>query len=438
MKDIQDSICALSTASGKAALAVIRVSGPQSGEIALQLFGKRLELRTPQLCVLRNRESEIVDEVVACFFKAPNSFTGEDMLEISCHGNPIIVEQILSEIVSRETRPAEPGEFTRRALASGKMSIDQVEALDLVLNAGTELAAKRAIRSKLQGIGVGGSQLATEIMNLLVSVESQLDFSELETGALEIERLKEALNQTLKQLKAWVKDFDAHERLMRSEVIVLLGPPNSGKSSLFNALIGEEKAIVYDQPGTTRDFNEHELKLNGRIFLLIDTAGLRPNPDPIEKMGIERSLLAAKRADRVIWVDPESDYEPNSGFEIGLEPEFWLQSKCDLKKLSSAGMSVSVNTGEGLDDLRKALFGAAKEIHEIPSFPSLSSKRQRALVLEAAKELELSIEEIARGSGLDILAHHLQSAKSKLEALTGKIGSEQVLNEIFARFCIGK
>jgi len=434
-----DTICALSTPPGRAALALIRISGSKSHSILEEMAGKKIKVREPSLCVLKSKEGRVLDEAVVCLFQGPASFTGEDMAEISCHGNPVIVEEILRDIVSRETRLAEAGEFTRRALANEKISLSDVEAVDWILNSRSFLAAERGLQSKIGGLSESAGRVLEDLTNLNVLIESQLDFSEQETGSASPKEMAEVIGRLKSTLNSWISTYDHSKSLLNSWTVVLAGPPNSGKSSLFNALIGGEKAIVYDQPGTTRDFLEHHFELGGQSIVLVDTAGIRDRPDPIEKLGIERSLKIMGAADLICWVDDSS--EAPAALKDRFQSKNWIsiRSKADLLKLkpASGGIYVSAKTGEGLKELGEIIFPEGRQPGSEGSAP-LTSDRQRLLVAESLELLNSMEALVLDGALLDQAADLLRKLTRKLEDLSGGVPTNDLLREIFKRFCIGK
>ena len=435
-----DTICALSTPLGRAALALIRVSGPRVRNIAQILCRRPLKPRQPSLQKLQNSEGQILDEAVLTFFEAPHSYTGEDMLEISCHGNPVIVEQIIDCLVSRETRLAEPGEFTRRALANQKMGLHEVESLDLILNAPSKMGVRKALESKLGGISTQSNLLREKIFDLMVEMQSQLDFTEEDVGQLERERLAAALKEIEIGLSGWASSFKSSRGMLSSWLVALVGPPNSGKSTLFNALVGLNKAIVYDQPGTTRDYLEHELEMNGYAVRLVDTAGIRENPEEIERIGIEKSLEMMKAADLICWVS--EGIPPPSELKDRFASKNWLsvhsKADCYPHENGKAGLRVSALSGQGMQDLKSAILPSAFRAGEGYEGVLLTSERQTLLVMEACELMRGAGDDLKGGGELDLVVEKVLQASKRLEEVTGGLPTEAVLRGIFARFCIGK
>jgi len=440
MPEIIDTIVARATPDGRAALATIRISGPRARGIVSSIAKRIFKDRSPTLCVLWDQAQQLIDEALVTVFEAPRSYTGEDLVEISCHGNPVVVEKIIAEIVSRGTRLAEPGEFTQRAMANEKIRADQVEGLDWLLNARTMDAARAGLKAKLGQVGASVETLRGRLIDLLARLEADLDFSEEEVGALDSQSAAKAIIEMANEVEGWISAYERNRAYLQTTRVVLVGRPNSGKSSLFNALIGIDKAIVFEEPGTTRDLVEHEILLRGRPVTLVDTAGIRAGAGEIERLGIERTLGAARTADVLIWAcdrglfdDPELSLLCRSAKVLRVE------TKADLKRLganSTAGdYLVSSLTGEGLDGLRLALTGRLSAEQD---GVSLTSSRQAELALSASKSLRSAAEVLGGGGQLDRAVGMAGQARNYLEEITGRVTAEDVLASIFSRFCIGK
>jgi tRNA modification GTPase len=433
------TICALSTPKGRSALAIIRISGPEARAIAEELGGCRLPVRSPQLAKLKSKSGELLDEALLTYFQAPNSFTGEDLVEIHCHGNPIIVEQIIAEIVSCETRLAEPGEFSQRALAHGKMSLSELESMDWILNARSQRAVRRGLEAKLGGLGIKLEEFRSELTELIADIEAQLDFPEHEVGELSIDELAARFQGAESRLEAWLKAFERDRRYLDKWTVVIAGAPNSGKSSLMNALLGTDKSIVFDQPGTTRDLVEAESRIQEAELFLVDSAGLRSSDDPIESIGIKKTHEAIQRADLVCWVS-ETAEEPSPDIR-SLNPKarwLMLRSKADLGGQSPRGwLETSVLEATGLDQLRSALSEMEDELPEAEAAP-LSSRRQARVVEKARQSLSEARQKLLSGESLEWVAQSVLEASHHLEEILGEIPTEDLIRSILSRFCIGK
>lgn len=434
-----DTICALSTARQKAALGIIRVSGPESKRILESLVGEDLNIRPREakLVRLKAASGQVLDEAIAIYYQAPRSFTGEEMLELICHGNPLLLDRILEEIVSRGTRRAEAGEFSKRALAHGKMSLSQLESLEVLLNADHQKALEIGIRSFHSRFELKLESLSDSLQELLVQIQSQLDFPEHEVGDFSEESCKKAISALKRELLRWMKAFESYRSYLGKQRVLLLGPPNAGKSSLFNALIGYEKAIVFDQPGTTRDRIDHILEKKGFEIQLVDTAGIREVPDAIEKIGIDKALELLPEANLIIWVSDEA-IEPPEDLKARSPQARWVlvQSKSDLgRPIRRSWLPVSIYRPEEFQALEELIFETPKEVGEEVW---IVSERQYSHISSAVQHLDEALKRLESGMPLEWVAQAVLDSSASLENLVGKIPPEDVLKSILSRFCIGK
>ncbi len=432
-----DTVCALATPDGRSALGLIRVSGPEVQTLVASLSGLTLEHRKPALAVLKKKDGTVLDEVVLTFYASPNSYTGEDLLEISAHGNPIILRAILGEIVSRETcRMAAAGEFTRRALVNGKLSIDKVEALDRLIHASSEKAAEMALQSKLNGLGKPVQDLISQLTDLLADMQSQLDFSDAEVGAMAVEGFFPRFFAISSILESWLNTFRRYRQLFERTVVVFVGEPNAGKSSLFNGLLGIDKAIVHERPGTTRDYIEHPFDYNGFPFLFVDTAGIRSTEDPVEALGIKRSKEAMERADIILWISDRYQ-EPYAELTEEFSSKAWLKigSKADLREgpANAEWLDVSVRTGLGINRIMESLHCSFDEASTV-----LMSDRQASRVAGALAALKEAESLLKSGEYLDYTTAKVLEASHFMKEIVDEIPNDDVLKSIFSRFCIGK
>lgn len=438
-----DNICAISTPFGRAALGVIRVSGPNVEALARRMTGASPKVRTPILTTIRDSSGHIIDECVMTLYKSPNSYTGEDLLEICAHGNPVILNEVIAEIVSRETfRLAEPGEFSARALANRKMTLDQVEAMDWILNSKTLEGVRRGLSAKLRGIGVQVSKASEQLLRILSILQSQLDFSEDEVGGTNLREVRAALEELIATLSHWEASYVSNRHLLDGFRVVIIGPPNSGKSSLFNALIGKDKSIVFDQPGTTRDYIEGVLVVEGREVSLVDTAGIRESSDPIEFIGIKKSLEEAHRADLILWVDENGDgANLESPFLSPLKGKtLMVQSKIDRSEpVSRPGWApCSVITGDGVNELKRMISQRWIVAEPEAEGSALTSDRQFNIVKKTLILVRRATQDLEAGAYLEVVAESVIRASRNLSALIDVPSDVEVLKSIFSRFCIGK
>lgn len=445
-------IIAIATAPGKSGIGVVRISGKNLGAIIQALFQQTLQPRQASLRALRDSDGQTIDQLIAIYFSAPASFTGEDVLELQCHGGPQLLELVMRRCLELGKKEglviAEPGEFSLRAYLNNKIDLAQAEAIADLIDAQSEAAVLGASRSLQGAFSDDINALIEEITQLRILVESTLDFPEEEIEFLENaqarERLK-AVKAKLQTLRAGVKQG----KILREGIqLVLAGAPNVGKSSLLNRLAGEEVAIVTAVAGTTRDRVKESIHINGIPIHVIDTAGLRETSDEVEAKGIERSWDAIRMADLVIFLtDPSS---ASDGLRVKILeslpakcPFLDVLNKADLlpasQKLAPIGeIVISAKTGEGIDALRQKIlekvgWGGSQE-------GAILARRRHLDCLErAAEHIEKSEQFAANGnSSLELFAEELFLAQNHLGQITGKLLPDDLLGKIFSQFCIGK
>lgn len=424
---MSDTIFALSSGAPPAAIAIVRVSGPQAGAVIEALAGRCPEPRRATLATLRDGEGDLLDEALVLWFPGPKSATGEDCAEMHCHGGRAVVRAVEEALASfSDCRAAEPGEFTRRAFANGRIDLAQAEALGDLLAAETELQRRVAVRAAGGAASARVENWRENLLMLAAEVEAALDFSDEDDVSGLSELFYDRVAGLSDQIGRWL-DRPSSERLREGVRVALAGPPNAGKSSLFNRLLDEEAAIATPIEGTTRDLLERPIAWDGVPFVLIDTAGLRDSTDDrIEAIGIERARGALERSDIVLWLGERG---------AGPSGAMGLATKSDLGS-SSPGDSrprVSAVSGEGVDQLRRGLVERARELLPKPSETALNDRQRTALA--PAREALGSIEPDA---DLLIVAEHLRTARVSFDRFTGRASSEDVLDRLFGRFCIGK
>lgn len=455
-----DTIVATATAPGVSALAVVRLSGPESLPILLRLapgLDATLPPRQATVAVLRDPNSgAVVDQCVVTAYEAPASFTGEAAVEISCHGGVLVPGMIQEACIALGARLAEPGEFTRRAYLHGKIDLVQAEAI-LDLTEGVSPALHRAAVHQLER---GLSGRIAELREGLVEIEAllmhHLDFPEEDDPPVPIESVVERARAVGEGLEVLLRTGPEGELLRAGALTVLAGRPNSGKSSLFNALIGSERAIVTEIPGTTRDALEAVVSMSGFPFRLVDTAGLREADEPVERMGIEVAHRYVDSADLILLcVAQDTPWGEMEQAFVEVErrcPVVVVRTKADLRDLdgdSSATpadraegdvVSLSVVTGEGLDSLRELVPSLVFRglVEQGTDQPVLTRARQNAAARSARDEIRLFVDALERGIDADVASTHLRSAETALEELLGVIVREEVMDRLFERFCIGK
>jgi len=442
-----DTIAAIATAPGQAGIGVVRVSGPAARPILQALCGREPRARSATLCDFRAADGSPIDRGIALLFRQPHSYTVEDVVELQGHGGPAVMQMLLRRCLELGARPAAPGEFTQRAFLNGKLDLAQAESVADLIAASSEAGARGALRSLSGAFSARINSLNHELIELRALVEATLDFPEEEIDHLEKADAQGRLDRIWIELNA-VRQAAKQGNLLRTGArVVLIGRPNVGKSSLLNRLADDDVAIVTEIPGTTRDPLRHELVLEGVPLHVIDTAGLRASDDPVEKLGIEKAWREVAGADiALLVVDVCQGVTPEDESILGQLPtdtiKLFIFNKIDLtgqpagEARTEAGVEVhlSAKTGEGLGLLRENLLRA---IGWQPTGEGQFMARQRHL--QALDEAALALDRASsRMRDIDLLAEELRLAHQALGRVTGEFSSDDLLGEIFSRFCIGK
>ena len=439
------TIYALSSGGGLAAVAVVRVSGPRAHDVMLALADGAVEHRRAVLRRLRDpeRPAEIIDEALVVWMPGPRSFTGEDVVEFHVHGGRAVVNALMG-VLSRQSgvRPAEAGEFTRRAFEAGRLDLVAVEGLADLIAAESEAQRRQALFHQRGGASKVFEAWREELIGILARYEAAIDFvdeDDVSTAALKGVEERIAVLET--EIREAMRSADRGARVREGVRVVIAGPPNSGKSTLLNRLAGFEAAIVSHIPGTTRDVIEVRMDLGGMMVMLADTAGLREGAaDAIEIEGMTRARGRLAQADIVLWIEL-SDTMTEMGAQRFDSPALRIWNKVDLGLPSELNghapdVTISSSTGEGVDHLVRRLADMVAE-HYGNSEPVLVTRERHRKALEACCD-ELVRSGRARGSGLELEAEHVRLAARALERLTGRIDVEDLLGAIFREFCIGK
>jgi len=445
------------TPAGAGAVSLLRLSGPEAFPIAFRMTGVdpcRVSPRTMIRCTVRDTTGTEIDSALVVFFPAPRSFTGEDVAEIHLHGNPVLVERAGAAACDIGAVPAAPGEFSRRAFQNGKMDLTQAEALADLITARTAGAARAALRQLKGGIRDAISPLRAEIVALLTLLEASIDFTEEEDiPLLSHEQLQARVVDLREKVGRQLASFARGHRYRDGATVAIAGVANVGKSRLLNRLLGEERAIVAEIPGTTRDYLSGEISLSGIPLRLVDTAGLREASDPVEREGVRRSREIIAGADLTLFVldgsRPAHEGDIDAYREVAGRPHLVLLNKQDLAAAEdgarfrgpghSGALSVSAKTGEGVDGLLGTIARKiAPEEDAIMAEAPLTRLRHLDAARKADAALERGQEAAGRGLPLEFIASDVRDAAQALAELTGEIAPEEVLNAIFDTFCIGK
>ena len=439
-----DTIAAIATAPGRGGIGVVRVSGAGLGAFALALCGRMPRPRTAHFTRFLDERERAIDEGVLLYFAAPASFTGEDVLELQGHGGPVVMQMLLERCLQLGARLAEPGEFTRRAFLNGKLDLAQAEGVADLIEASTAAAARSAVRSLSGQFSEEVHRITDALIDLRMLVEATLDFPEEEIDFLERARAMPRL-ESIRDALEGVLDRARQGALLRSGLnVVLVGAPNVGKSSLLNQLAGEERAIVTDIAGTTRDALRETIQIEGIPLHIIDTAGLRETEDRVERIGIERTWREIARADVILHLveaGVAADGDLDARLPQGVE-RIVVANKIDLAGLPpgrvEAGgrvrLQVSARSGEGVELVRQELLRIAGW-HAHGEDVILARERHLLALREALRHVEAAGTQLG---ALELFAEELRLAQEELGTITGEFSADDLLGVIFSRFCIGK
>lgn len=438
----EDIIVALSTPPASAALALVRLSGAGVHELSEKLCKQKLVVRRATYTSLWNEKDEVIDDAVVTLWEKPHSYTGEDMLEISCHGNMLIVDQLISRSVELGARIAKPGEFTERAFLNGKMDLTQAEGVMDLISAQTERALYAARKIEQGELGRLLLKEREKLLHLLAHLEAYIDFPEEDIEPDVGEHFVEKLQEVRRKLQSLMDTSEEGRRLKEGVRIVIAGKPNAGKSSLLNALLKKERAIVSARPGTTRDTIEESIVLEGILVRLIDTAGIRESEDEIEKMGIERTLLATQEADLILELIDGTELEESLISLPQHMPKIRCITKSDLIPSSHAptdGLKISSYTGEGLDTLKQMIAENLKLAEHHPSQDIIvTSLRHQTLLNQAIRGLESAASLCIQKSPPELTSIEVRDALNAIGEIVGQVTNEDMLDRLFSSFCIGK
>ena len=453
---MSDTIAAVATARGAAALGIIRISGPAAGNILAAIVPGTHALKKNRLMVRGlAREIEtgaVIDEVMCFFAPGPATATGEDVAEIQGHGGLIIMETLLAATIAAGARAAEPGEFTYRAFRNGRMDLTQAEAVMSLIGARSRRAARTAIRQLAGSLGASLGKDYERLTGALAQLEAGLDFPDEDLPLSQSSILAYEMEQIAKRLADSLKTFKLGRLLTEGATVVLAGPSNAGKSSLFNRLVKDDRALVDNEPGTTRDVVEAQAQIDGIPIMFFDTAGLRDTPGKVERQGMERSKKTALRADVLLLIlDGTGSYEklPPELKEIikgDVEATILVWNKKDLSDFNISfnkvlhpfeSVSVSAITGEGIDKLESLIssfLSSGGDDGEV----ILTTARQHAAICVAQEHIQRSAARLRKAGDLELAATDLRWAAESLASLWGKSTSDEVINKIFSSFCLGK
>ncbi|KFE55363.1 tRNA uridine-5-carboxymethylaminomethyl(34) synthesis GTPase MnmE [Pseudomonas syringae] len=452
----RETIAAIATAQGRGGVGIVRISGPLAAKAAEAITGRGLKPRFAHYGPFLDGSEQVIDEGIALYFPGPNSFTGEDVLELQGHGGPVVLDMLLQRCLELGSRLARPGEFSERAFLNDKLDLAQAEAIADLIEASSAQAARNALRSLQGAFSRRVDNLTEKLISLRIYVEAAIDFPEEEIDFLADGHVLNMLDAVREELSTVLREAGQGALLRDGMTVVIAGRPNAGKSSLLNALAGKEAAIVTEIAGTTRDILREHIHIDGMPLHVVDTAGLRDTEDQVEKIGVQRALKAIGEADRVLLVVDATAPEALDPF--ALWPEFLeqrpdpakvtlIRNKADLSgdvielQTSNDGhVTISLSAkagGEGLDLLREHLKACMG--YEQTSESSFSARRRHLDALRhASASLEHGRAQLTMAGAGELLAEDLRQAQQSLAEITGAFSSDDLLGRIFSSFCIGK
>jgi tRNA modification GTPase len=455
----EDTIAAVATPVGEGGVAIVRMSGPDAERIAQEIFsrsgGRNGALRSHTLhygTVRDPRTDEVLDQALLSLMRKPRSYTGEDVVEVHCHGGPLLVRRVLELILSCGARHAEPGEFTKRAYLNGRLDLAQAEAVLDLIRARTDKGMRLALGQVQGELSKWVGELREELLDILVQVEAAIDFPEEEIDLLKREELIAKIEALREKIVCLIASYEWGRIFREGASVCIAGGPNVGKSSLLNALLGEERVIVTPVPGTTRDVIEESINLGGLPLILWDTAGIRETHDPVEKIGVDFSLKRLKQAEATLAVlDGSSPHTPEDSAILEAVREkrglvvinkndlpqklevSWVERAAANKRI----VSVSAKEGKGLDDLKHTLREILLAGFSEPAIV-VTNLRHKAALERARGSLSESLQALGDGLPPEIAAVELQEARDGLGEIIGVVTTDDILERVFSQFCIGK
>lgn len=465
----QDTICAIATANGIGAIGLIRVSGDKSLEIVSSIFSKDLQNRTTHTAhfgTIQNKEKELIDEVLVTIFHQGKSFTGEESAEIACHGSPYIQQQVMQLLLQNGCRLANPGEFTMRAFANGKMDLSQAEAVADLIASQSRNAHNIALKQMRGGFSNELKDTREKLMNFASLIELELDFGEEDVQFADRTQLNKMVDDVVIYIGRLIQSFELGNAIKNGVPVAIVGAPNTGKSTLLNTLLGEERAIVSNIEGTTRDVIEETMNINGILFRLIDTAGIREGAETVEAMGIERSLEKIRMAEIVIvmsdysesgsqveghlsmdtttaaiWVNKLQEEYPDKNFVLIGNKADLRSSKNTPDTVSNSDLKfipISAKQKEGIEDLKGWMEAAVIGNFDLQNETIVSNVRHHDALTKTLTSLQKAKTGLVENVTSDFVAMDIRQAMYDLGTITGDISTDDLLGNIFSKFCIGK
>ncbi len=462
LRDNEDTIAALATPAGEGAIAIIRLSGPEAVHISDKCFRGKTSLEsqqshTVQLGKIIGLQNQIIDEVLCTVFKAPKSYTGEDVVEFGCHGGQFVVKKVLETFIAAGARPADPGEFTKRAFLNGKMDLSQAEAIADLIHAQSDRAHSASLEQLEGKLAHNIRQARDRLIDALKMMELELDFIEDDLEFVDKSKVLALTEGILAEIYVLLESFRFGKIWREGISVAIIGAPNAGKSSILNALLQQERAIVTHIPGTTRDFIEENLIIDGVLFRISDTAGIRETEDLVEIEGVKRTRQIIEKSDiSMIVVDcsREMPEEERLFIENVIKQDkvtvILVENKIDLTAAKGAEqielpkrmrrIRTSAIQGRGIEELKSALssFAGSGQAFSSETSAVVTSRRHQASLLNAKDGLIGAIDSLKKKASNEFVAVDLRTALDALGEIIGEVTTEDILNDIFSKFCIGK
>ena len=428
------AIVACSTPPGVSGIAVVRISGEDAiKNVSTFVKDSPLSKTRPvsKVCFLVDKDGEIFDEAIITSYISPNSYTGENLVEISCHGNPKIVSKIIDLSVDAGSRLAEAGEFTKTAFLNGKLDLSEAEAVASVIHSLSLAGVKAGIKNLRGGLSKEIHSIKSSLISIVANLEFNLDISEEDLQPNLLKNSEKTVLETIKKLDACILSFEETKMFQSGASVVILGPPNAGKSTLFNYLVNKDQSIVTDVEGTTRDVIEKSININGLPILLKDTAGIRESGDDVEKIGVERSFVEAKDADLTIILN-------DKGLSFEGVKHIHVFNKSDIKSPNKKyDISVSAKTGKNVKKLKEIIYNSLIS-DKTKTDTLLTSKRQYNAIKSALKHIKDAYLLLVAEDSIELLVEDINRSISFLDSITKKTTKDDVLDAVFSSFCVGK
>ncbi|MBO8131343.1 MAG: tRNA uridine-5-carboxymethylaminomethyl(34) synthesis GTPase MnmE [Candidatus Marinimicrobia bacterium] len=451
----KDTIIAISTPPGIGAISIVRLSGSLSHHIVKKIFKAKKDPIYPRVATFGRvtDNGQPIDDVIVIFYKAPHSYTGEDMVEINCHGNPYIANRIIELCTKNGARLAEPGEFTKRAFLNGKLELTQAEAVADLINSLTKISNETSLKILEGKLGNKLENIKKKLIDLISLIEIELDFQEENIETISRKELLKKISETKREIERLTESYEYGKIAQHGITVAIVGPPNSGKSTLLNSFLKKERAITSPIPGTTRDYIEESISIKGYLLKLIDTAGIRQTHDDIEKAGIEQSYKIANSSDTVLFVvditnpgdirfaiEEKNIKIDNVIFVLNKTDKVKKDKICDIEKFFNGKTYalISAKTGKGVHELGVKIIESIETKKKPQADIIITNQRHYKELKNARKSLKSALRLIKDNMPAELISSELRFCLEHIDRITGKTTSDDILNNIFSKFCIGK